>query len=283
MSLFNNILEHTAWSETFLYVFGPSSVIASVILYVALIVKSKRVKKLQNSLRNLQKTYDDLDNQAKLIIKTDLELHKTQGELDKKVTGLYTLQKISRTLSTTLDENEVFEKISEEYLTELGFDRALSFLIDPGSFKSLNANSVDIKLNIGYDEKEIQKIFNNTFANEVIGRVIEKAEIISHLDYKIDRRKIEPLTKVLQINSFVCAPITMKEGVIGALFVGSESAYSPLTIGDKEIVSILATQIGQSLENAGLFEEAWRSQQELEVKVRRRTQELSEALEARID
>ncbi|NQU19412.1 HAMP domain-containing histidine kinase, partial [bacterium] len=44
-------------------------------------------------------------------------------------------------------------------------------------------------------------------------------------------------------------------------------------------VSILATQIGQSLENAKLFEETWRSHQELENKVKERTKELTKALE----
>jgi signal transduction histidine kinase len=63
------------------------------------------------------------------------------------------------------------------------------------------------------------------------------------------------------------------------LFVVSESNYSPITSGDKEIISILATQIGQSLENAKLFEETWRSHQELETKVKQRTKELSDVLE----
>jgi len=242
-------------------------------------VKNDRIKKLQKSLRNLQRTYDELDNQAKLIIKTDLELHKTQGELDKKISGLYTLQKISRILSTTLDESEIFSKVSEEHLTELGFDKAISFLIDPNNLKSLNNYNLDIKLNIGYDEEEIKEILQNSLVKETFQVVIEKSEIISSLDQQIDRKKIDSFSEACKINSFVCAPLSVKEGTTGVLFLGSESAYSPLTLGDKEMVSILASQIGQSLENAKLFEETWRSHQQLETKVKQRTKELSEALE----
>ncbi|MBL7131500.1 MAG: GAF domain-containing protein [Candidatus Omnitrophica bacterium] len=278
MSILNNLLEQYTWIETILYIIGPSIVIAAVILYVLLAIKSDQIKKLQKSLKNLQKTYNDLDNQAKIIIKTDLELHKTQSELDKKITGLYTLQKISRILSTTLDENEIFEKISEEYLTELEFDKAISFLIDPTQFTSLE-NNLDVKLKIGYNEKEIKEIFTSEFAEDIFGPVIKKAAIISSLDPKTDPKKLNSIIKICKINSFICAPISIKEGIIGVLFVGSESSYSPITLGDKEIVSILATQIGQSLENARLFEETWRSQQELEIKVKQRTKELSEALE----
>ncbi|MFH1621812.1 MAG: ATP-binding protein [Candidatus Omnitrophota bacterium] len=275
----NNIIEQFPWLDNLLYIIGPSAIIASVVLYIILVINSDRIKKLNKSLKNLQNTYDDLDNQAKLIIKTDLELHKTQGELDKKIAGLYTLQKISRVLSTTLDENEIFQKMSEEYLTELGFDKAISFMINPSQFISVNSESVDIKLNIGYAEDEIKDIFKDKLAKEIFDSVIAKSEIISNLDKKLDPKRINSFAKVCKINSFVCAPITVKEGIIGALLTGSDSVYSPINIGDKEIVSLLATQIGQSIENARLFEETWRSHQDLEMKVRQRTKELSEALD----
>ncbi|MFC1708438.1 ATP-binding protein [Candidatus Omnitrophota bacterium] len=279
MSSLSNFLEQFAWPETLLNIFGPAAIIVAVVLYVVLTQESKKVKKLQKSLKNLQKIYDDLDNQAKLIIKTDLELHNTQGELDKKITGLYTLQKISRILSTTLDENELFTKLSLEHLTELGFDRALSFLIDAKAAASFDIKNIDIKLKIGYDEQDIKEIANSEITSEMFGRTIEKSEVTSSLNQKIDHKRIRAFIKICKINSFVCAPISVKEGVIGVLFLGSESVYTQLTLGDKEVVSILANQVGQSIENARLFDETWRSYQELEMKVRQRTRELTEALE----
>ncbi|NQU19599.1 GAF domain-containing protein, partial [bacterium] len=278
MSWLINLFQDSTLLETVLYIVGPSAIIAVIILNVFLVLKDDQIKKLQNSLKNLQKTYSDLDNQAKLIIKTDLELQKTQSELDKKIAGLYTLQKISRVLSTTLDENEIFEKISEEYLTELGFDKAISFLIDPTQFSSLQDN-LNVKLKFGYNENEIEKIFDSKLTQEILYPVIKQAQTISSLDPKIDHKVLSSFAKICEINSFVCAPISMKEGIIGILFVGSESIYSPITLGDKDTVSILATQIGQSLENAKLFEETWRSHQELENKVKERTKELTKALE----
>jgi len=278
VSWFSSLFEQSFLTETFLYIMAPSAVIAVIILNLILVYKDKKIKQLQKSLQNLQKTYDELDNQAKLIIKTDLELHKTQSELDKKITGLYTLQKISHKLSTTLDENEIFDKITEEYITELGFDKAISFLISPEKLSSLSKDA-EIKLKIGYSEKEANEIIASNFTKEIFEPVIKQAEIISSLDPKIAHKGLNSITKKCEISSFVCAPISTKEGIIGALFVGAESIYSPLTLGDKEIVSILANQIGQSIENAKLFEETWRSQQELETKVTQRTKELSKALE----
>ena len=83
----------------------------------------------------------------------------------------------------------------------------------------------------------------------------------------------------MKVRFFVVAPILPKEGNRGFLFVGTESADALLTEGDEELITILANQIGQSLENARLFEETWQAQQDLENKVEQRTNELTVALE----
>ena len=177
MSWFSSLFDQSFLMETFLYIMAPSAIIAVIILNLVVVYKDKKIKQLQKSLQSLQKTYDELDNQAKLIIKTDLELHKTQSELDKKITGLYTLQKISHKLSTTLDENEIFDKITEEYLTELGFDKAISFLVNPEKLSSISTDA-EIKLKIGYSEKEANEIIASNFTKEIFEPVIKQAEII---------------------------------------------------------------------------------------------------------
>ncbi|MBU1869796.1 MAG: cell wall metabolism sensor histidine kinase WalK, partial [Candidatus Omnitrophica bacterium] len=65
----------------------------------------------------------------------------------------------------------------------------------------------------------------------------------------------------------------------GFIFVGTQNIESQITEGDRELITILANQIGQTLDNARLFEKTWRSQQELEIKVEERTHQLTQALE----
>ena len=48
-----------------------------------------------------------------------------------------------------------------------------------------------------------------------------------------------------------------------------------VTQGDEELITILAGQIGQSIENVQLFEKVFRSSQELELKVADRTKQLT--------
>ncbi|MDD5292570.1 MAG: histidine kinase dimerization/phospho-acceptor domain-containing protein, partial [Candidatus Omnitrophica bacterium] len=278
MAWFNNLSLQQFSFDDILYIVGPSVIVIILILNIISLLKDRRISKLQRSLQELQKAYEALDSQAKLIIKTDLELHKTQSELDKKISSLYTLQKISHILSTTLDENEIFQKISEEHITELGFDRALVFMVGPAQ-SLYSPDTVNIKLRIGYNEKNIDAAFSAESVKDIFEPAIKHAHTVSSIDSKISPKHLGLILKALKIQSFICAPISSKGAIVGALLVTSESSYSPITIGDKEIVSILATQIGQSLENAQLFEETWRSHQELENKVTQRTRELSAALE----
>lgn len=260
---------------------GMSALVAIVVLFVILFIQTKKNKKLEATLTRMQNTCDELDNQTKLIVKTDLELHEAQSELDKKIVGLSTLHAISRILSMTLDQEELFSKISREHLTELGFDKVLLFLL-PRKDAPISKDNKDIKLSVGYDENGHKNIFCEVVINTLFRPVIQHNQVIASLDFdaKIETKQlVVAILEQCAVSSFVCAPITAQEGVIGALLAGSESIYSPITAGDKEIVSILAAQISQTLENARLFEQTWRSHQELETKVKERTKELSEALE----
>ena len=85
-------------------------------LGIFLFSKMQRLKELGKQLDALSASTEEMDEQAKLIMRTDMELNKTQEELDKKIAGLNTLQRLSRDISTTLEEKQIFKKISNEYL-----------------------------------------------------------------------------------------------------------------------------------------------------------------------
>jgi two-component system sensor histidine kinase/response regulator len=204
-----------------------------------------------------------------------MELNKAQEELDKKIAGLYALQRLARTISTSLEESQIFKKISAAYLEELGFEKACGFLWDD------KENKFILHLNIGYLEDEIQTIKSQISLDKDIYLYLIKSErtvssISLQLESGFNKDKINPIFKV---SSFVISSVLPKEGNKGFLFVGRESTDVAITEGDEELVTILANQIGQAVENARLFEKSWRTQQELERKVEERTRELTFALE----
>jgi len=99
-----------------------------IALSAVLLTKMQDNKQLQNEAEELRQSLESMDEQAKIIVRTDMELNRIQEELDKKISGLYALQKLSHTISTTIDEELIFKKINPDYLNELGFEKTFVFL-----------------------------------------------------------------------------------------------------------------------------------------------------------
>jgi len=59
------------------------SLIAIIALAALLFFKLKKARQLELEAEMLRRSLDEMDEQAKLIVRTDMELNKTQEELDK--------------------------------------------------------------------------------------------------------------------------------------------------------------------------------------------------------
>src|SRR3989338_5785323 len=261
-------------NEYIINILGLASMATIISLAIAMASKMQRIKQLQAMITELKRSLDAIDEQAKLVIRTDMELNKTQEELDKKITGLYALQRLSRSISTTLEENQVFGRIEASYLEDLGFEKCLCFLWSNQEKGFLSY------LNIGYPKAETSQIIHliNSEKAKYLD-LIKTQKAISSISLAEEPDLENKIRQVFKANSFVISPILPKEGAQGFLFVGTENVDILLTEGDKELITILSHQLGQSLENARLFEKTWSAQQELEKRVEQRTHELTLALE----
>lgn len=254
------------------HVFGI--LVAIVSLGFALFFKIDQEKRTQETLNKLKRSLEEMDEQAKLILRTDMELNKTQEELDKKIIALYALQRLSRAISTTLEENQIFKSMESATFEELGFEKACAFLW------SQKENRFFLRLIIGYAEDEIEIIKSLLDSNkQTYLDFIKNEQTISSASLPANSVLREKINHIFKVNYFVLSPILPKEETKGLFFVGTENTDVTITEGDEELVTILANQIGQAIENARLFENTWRAHQELEKKVEERTRELTVALE----
>ncbi|MDE2027621.1 MAG: HAMP domain-containing histidine kinase, partial [Candidatus Omnitrophica bacterium] len=89
----------------------------------------------------------------------------------------------------------------------------------------------------------------------------------------------ERIIQIFESDHFILAPVTAQTGAIGFVFAGYGFNAPAMTQGDEELITILAGQIGQSIENARLFEKVFLSSQHLELKVAERTKQLATALQ----
>jgi len=259
-------------SENLFNILGMAGMVTIISLATILTWKIQRLKQLQSLTDKLKRSLDEMDEQAKLIVRTDMELNKTQEELDKKVAGLYALQRLSRAISTTLEKNQIFKRMDAGYLEDIGFEKALAFLWSRQEKKFIPC------LNIGYAEDEIKTINFYIDSNQALYlNLIKNEKTVSSIS--LDATAKENLKRIFAVRSFVVSPILPKEEDEGFLFVGTENIDTVITEGDEELITILSNQLGQALENARLFEKTWQAQQNLEKRVEERTSELTLALE----
>lgn len=230
----------------------------------------QQMKGLKSALKRLTVSFDELDEQAKLIVKTDLELNKAQEELDKRLNGLDALQKTSRLISTTLDENEIFQRLNQPLLSELGFEKYLLYTLT-------EEKTLQNRVAIGFIAAEQTRITEHLKKNERLMGLLTEGHMLS--SFKTPEDMVNLIIDIFKVRHFIITPILAQDSMIGILFAGNQSDAFAVTEGDKELLSILADQIGQAIETARLFEQVYRARQILEAKVQERTKELSSALE----
>ncbi|HAH21587.1 MAG: hypothetical protein A2Y00_05705 [Omnitrophica WOR_2 bacterium GWF2_43_52] len=253
-------------------ILGISSMLLIISLSFILMLKSQRIQQLSQTMRYLKKSLEEMDEQAKLIVRTDLKLNKAQEELDKRVNGLYAMQRISQELSKTLNQDEIFRRINQEHITNIGFQKAIIVA------KNVQG-TLQIRHSTGFNEEETSYIEAGLIEKGIYAMVKEYNSTFSSISEADTLRKAKHIiTAITHLDSFVLSPISKKDGYYGFILLSNSSAETLVSEGDEELVAILATHIGQALDNAELFEATYSQHQELERNVLARTKELSDAL-----
>jgi signal transduction histidine kinase len=243
-------------------------VIACVLLYFY-ISKADEWRELKAAYDKIMLAFHELDEQAKLIVKIDLELNKAQEELDRRLTGLNTLQKLTRKIAMTLDENEIFRRIDHELASELGFSR--SYVATFSETGTVTSRAV-----VGLDPNKAETALKHLSHDETFMTALKNGTLFSSLNSS--QKTKTTITQLFDTEHFILSPLLTQRGLTGFILFGNRYQAPPVTEGDEELVAILSSQLGQSLENTQLFDQVYRSSQMLETKVHERTKELSQTL-----
>ena len=221
------------------------------------------------SIKRLEDVITQLDEQAKIIIKTDLALNKAQEELDKKITGLYTLHELGKKINATFNIEDLFELIKQPLIFKLGFSKALIVLKDPSLEK------LTTKTYIGYSDDDIKKIEDELNKENLSSSLLKKGgfTLVNRELEKVEHEDL--LINIFKTEAFLTVPIVAKDEAVGFILMGNISSYSKVTEGDVELLSVLASQIGTAIENTMLYTELFDSHKALERRVKERTQELA--------
>lgn len=234
--------------------------IAIMLLVIYLVKKTQTIALLQGETSRLKKIIEDLDQQAKLIIKSDMEVKVYQQEIDSELNKLTLIRDLILSSIHILDKETLFTQINEKVINTLGFRKALI----------LDYNTLAVKININFNPQEIEAI-KNTFQYKK--EALRDVQLL-----RKDSEVYKQLAPTLQLADTLIAPVKIKE-IVYAIFIISELLMpTELKKSQREAFIIICMYLNQCLDNIRLFEDLYHTKDDLERKIKERTNELVRSL-----
>lgn len=239
-----------------------------VFLYLYL-EKLDELRNLTTNYQHILSSFNELDQQAKSILNTDIEFHQTLDKLQQQQTSLSMLDFFSKKITSTLDETELFNHIDASLCTALGFHSCYVATLD-------QRNTLQTKILININSLPIETAVRELLLQNNIANTLNQHQTISSINTSIE---IKLLTqKYLNNDLFILTPLLLQQKLFGILFFFNPLTSSKIADVHEQMIRLLSNQLSQSLENIRLFKEAYQATQMLETKVNERTKELSQTL-----
>jgi len=184
-----------------------------------------------------------------------LDLERARGALfrirpagkapDQGVVGLYEIVKI---INSTLNLEEVLNRVLDVCIRRLRAERGMLILLDPitGALRTRVARNISDRAE-GDERRSPQSI---------VKEVIQSGQSVISADARADQRFVESESVIADnILSILCVPLIMKERIAGAIYIDHRQARHLFSQKDLSFLEAFADQAAIAIENARLYEE----------------------------
>ena len=238
------------------------SLLTITLLILYTMSKLQTISSLRVKINHLDKIIKDLDQQAKLIIKGDMELKLYQQEIEDKLNKLTLIKNLIISSIHILDKEKLFPQINEKILNELGFRKGAI----------LDFPDLETKVTIDFGEGEIAAI-KNAFKHK--RELLKEIQLLSP-----EAALYKQLLYELQTSKIIAAPIKARDRIYAIFIASDPTVATDIKKSDEETVLIICMYLSQCLDNINLFESLHHNRDDLEKKIKERTNELVRSLRA---
>jgi sigma-B regulation protein RsbU (phosphoserine phosphatase) len=181
----------------------------------------------------------------------------TQPSVDR----LALLCRLSQAFNSSLDLDEVLNRVMDEVIASMHAERGFVMLRDPdGQMIFRAARGMDRET---IDRPEFQ------VSRSVVERVAREGLPIHTSDAQTDDRfSMRQSVQSLGLRSILCVPLTIKDAVTGVVYVDNRLQAGIFTQDDLELLSAIASSAAIAIENARLYRvavEKGRMERELQM------------------
>jgi len=202
------------------------------------------------------------------------ELEAENRRLRRAVEELSILNAIGSAIGSTMDLNEVVELIVQESAKHLDVEQASVLLLEQGEvadpFRTMARKAYSGTADVPF-----------RFGQQLTGWMLKNRRPLIVNDLAADERFRAITSADFPIKSLLSVPLRAKGQMVGLLNVFNKRNTSGFTAEDERLLSIIASQSSQIVENARLYEELQRRSrdaQDSETKYRALMEESAEAI-----
>lgn len=249
--------------------------IASTIVFVYLYL-TWRIAGKDAMMKNvyLEKAIKEMEEQTKLIVKTDLELSLTQEENDKQLTCFKTLQRFSQYVGAAMEEEKVYDALNADTVRGLGFDLMSVVMKTSGGH--------EVRVNVGAADQLKSRDFLSKNGSAVEEFLENKGLVFSASLSDMPQFMKLYLERELKLRSYCLGLLRSKADPIGFVLLG-HTQDAGATGGLKELSEVFINQLAQSIENIRMFVQTFDTQRDLERRVKERTAEVERTMHELMD
>jgi sigma-B regulation protein RsbU (phosphoserine phosphatase) len=159
------------------------------------------------------------------------------------------LYRLTQTFNSTLDLDEVLDRVMDEVIAAVHAERGFLMLKDAGG-------QLCFQVARGMDQRDIARP-QFEVSRGVIEHVAQSGEPVLASDARADARlNLRRSVVNLGLRSILCVPLQLRQHVIGAVYVDNRLQAGVFRQPDLELLTAIASNAAVAIENARLYREA---------------------------
>lgn len=217
---------------------------------------------LMSIVRNLTLTGNPIVSTAiQDITRVSQSLQKLElgaGDLLKvRRSQLTALMGIGSVINSSLGKERVLEEVMDSLIALMRAERGFLMLRQPdGELKPVIARGI-AHINL------VREAF--AFSHTIVRKVAESGAPVLTTNAQEDPRFEDQVSvAAYQLRSIMCAPLKIKDDLIGVLYVDNRARTGLFQESDLELISAFANQAAVAIDNADLFDDLQKSNRDLE-------------------
>src|SRR5574341_539689 len=208
----------------------------------------ERAEELQRSLGNLSRSYEELDKLSQEMIRKDLELSGANELLKQRAGRLLALHRVMESVDSTHGPETALTDIAASVLREMdGIDQCVIALEVP------DERRLEVVAAEGRFPEEIN--WKSLLAGEnPLSEALRSGGSVIFTRAERDRSPGAKLAKAIGASTLIAVPLRFNAYQTGVLAVGSNRRDRPFSDDDRDLFTLLGSQIVVEYENARLYE-----------------------------